>query len=298
MTNIVFIGGTGRCGTNIMKDILTLHPKVASHPFEYKFIIDPDGIMDFYSTAINCWSPYIINKKIHRLENFLKNLTKNKVDDIYKEWELEKHLPNYEKNCEELISRLIDFKYNGFFFGLKEKSEIYFMSYRSQLELQFILGKFIRNLIDGYLISVNKEYYVEDNTHNILLSKELLELIPEAKIICMVRSPKDVISSLSKTRWAPNDKIKAAFWYKSIMERWNQIKNALPKESYLIVDLYELIDDTENVLRNICNYIEINYDDKMLTLDLSKSNKDRWKKDFSPRELLEIEKIISSIKIQ
>ena len=280
-----------------MKDILTLHPKVASHPFEYKFIIDPDGIIDFYSTAINCWSPYIINKKIHRLENFLKNLTGNKIEKIYKEWELEKYFLNYEKKCELLISKLIDFKYNGFFYGLKERSEIYFMNYKSQIELKSILGGFIKEIIDEYLKSVDKECYVEDNTHNILFSPKLLELLPKAKIICMIRSPKDVISSLSKTRWAPNDKIKAALWYKAIMERWNEIKKALPKESYLTVNLYELVDDTENILRKICDFIEIIYDEKMLTMDLNKSNRDRWKNDLSPYELLEIEKIINNIKM-
>jgi len=296
MANIVFIGGTGRCGTNIMKDILTLHSKVASHPFEYRFIIDPDGIIDFYTTAIHCWSPYIINKKIHRLENFLMNLTRNKIKQIYMGWELEKHLPNYEKKCEELINRLIDFKYSGFFYGLKEKSEIYFMNYKSQLELKVILGDFIRNIINEYLQTVDKKIYVEDNTHNILFSQKILELLPEAKIICMTRSPKDVISSLSKTRWAPNDKIKAALWFKSIMERWNEIKNTLPSESYLIIDLYELIDDTKRVLKEICDFIEIKYEDKMLTMDLSKSNRDRWIKDLSPYEILEIEKIINNIK--
>ena len=292
MTNIVFIGGTGRCGTNIMKDILSLHPMVASHPFEYKFIIDPDGIIDFYTTATSCWSPYIINKKLHRLEKFLYLLAK--VDDkkIYKGWELENHLPDYSKKCKKLIESLVDLQYTGFFYGLKDVSEIYFMRYRSRSELQNVLGDFIRDLISGYLEKTGKEVYVEDNTFNTLFARELLELIPEAKIICMLRSPKDVISSLSKQRWAPDDKIDAAIWYKSVIDRWNTIKTEIPEESFMEVDLYQLVDNTENILKDVSEFIGLNYDKKMLEINLSKSNRDRWKDDFTKEENIKIENIL------
>jgi len=158
-----------------MKDILSLHPKVASHNFEYKFIIDPDGILDFYSTAVNCWSPYIINKKLHRLEEFLDVLAKDENKDIYQGWELENHLPDYSSKCKKLIEKLVDFRYQGFFYGLNEVSDIYFMKYKPKDELKLILGEFIKDLISGYLEKTNKQIYVEDNTYNTLFSKELLE---------------------------------------------------------------------------------------------------------------------------
>lgn len=284
MTKIVFIGGTGRSGTNLMKDILSLHPKVASHHFEYKFIIDPDGIIDFYSTAVNCWSPYIINKKLHRLEEFLDVLAKDGNKDIYKGWELETHLPDYSSKCKNLMDKLVDFQYPGFFYGLKEVSDIYFMKYKSKDELKVILGDFITDLISGYLAKTGKPIYVEDNTHNPLFSKELLELIPDAKIIYMLRSPKDVVSSLSKQRWAPNDNVNAAIWYKTMVDRWNSIKKEIPEASFMEVDLYQLIDDTETTLKNICNFIGVNYDKRMLKIDLGRSNKNRWKNDFTEKE--------------
>ena len=290
MTNIVFIGGTGRCGTNIMKYMLSLHPMVASHPFEYKFIIDPDGIIDFYTTATSCWSPYIINKKLRRLEIFLNLLAK--ADDekkIYKGWELENHLPEYSEKCKNLIESLVDLRYTGFFYGLKGVSEIYFMRYRSRSELKNVLGDFIRDLISGYLEKTGKEVYVEDNTFNTLFVRELLELIPEAKIICMLRSPKDVISSLSKQRWAPDDKMDAAIWYKSVIDRWNAIRTEIPEESFMEVDLYQLVDDTENILKDVSEFVGLNYDKKMLDINLSKSNRDRWKDDFTEEENMNIE---------
>ena len=45
---VIFIGGSGRSGTNILRKLLSKHSQVASLPFEHRFIIDPDGIIDFF----------------------------------------------------------------------------------------------------------------------------------------------------------------------------------------------------------------------------------------------------------
>jgi len=296
VTNIVFIGGTGRCGTNIMKDVLTLHPKVASHPFEYRFIIDPDGIIDFYTTALSCWSPYIIDQKLRRLESFLTVLSE-KYDgkEIYVDWELNKSLPKYEKEVRELMDGLVDFKYVGIHYGLKERRELYFMGYKTKNNLTNMLGGFIRRLVDDYLKQENKTVYVEDNTHNLLFAKEILELLPEAKFIHMVREPKDVIASLSKQRWAPNDKIKAAKWYKGVISRIEDLKKELPQKSFMVIDLYDLVSDTERILTEICGFLGIPFSDRMLDVVLSKSHEDRWRKEFTTDELEAIEQVLEGI---
>ena len=296
MTNIVFIGGTGRCGTNIMKEILTLHPKVASHPFEYRFIIDPDGVIDFYTTALNCWSPYLIDQKLRRLESFLMVLAKRyEGKEIYVEWELDKHLPGYEEAIRELMDGLVDFKYSGVHYGLSEQRDIYFMGYKEKRELSRILGVFIRKLIDGYLERECKEVYVEDNTFNILFAREILELLPEAKFIHMVREPRDVIASMGKQRWTPKDRIKAARWYKEVICRINSVKKEIPPGSLVITDLYELVDDAEKILTEICEFLVIPFSDKMLDIDLSSSHRGRWREEFSVEELDAIRRILEAV---
>ena len=296
MTNIVFIGGTGRCGTNIMKDVLSLHPKVASHPFEYRFIIDPDGIIDFYVTALNCWSPYIIDRKLRKLESFLMTLSgKQGKKEVYVDWELNKNLSRYEEEVRGLMGELVDFKYNGIHYGLKKRRDLYFMGYKTKRNLANILGGFIRRLVDGYLKQENKEVYIEDNTHNLLFAREILELLPEAKFIHMVREPKDVIASLSKQRWAPNDKVKAAKWYKEVISRIEDLKGDLPPKSFIVIDLYELVDDTERVLMEVCEFLGMSFSDKMLGVLLNKSNRGRWREEFTVNELKTIQQVLEVV---
>lgn len=295
MTGVVFISGTGRCGTNIMREILSLHPMVTSHPFAYKFIVDPDGIVDFYNSATRSWSPYIIDSKLRRLETFLKALAKRGDDkEIYADWELNEYFPNYEEKVDKLLGDLVDFKYVGVHHGLPRERLIYFMGYKRTPELAHILGGFIKDVINSHLEEVGKEIYVDEGTHSLLFAYEILGFLP-TKFIHMVREPMDVIASLSNQRWVPKDKIKATKWYKYVMDRLKVVKYGLPRGSIITVDLYDLVDNTREVLTKVCDFIGIPFNERMLEVDLSKSRKDRWKEEFSVDELKTIQRVLDAV---
>lgn len=74
MTDICFIGGTGRSGTTILRRIFGRHPHVAALRTEARFLIDPDGLVDFWDTFKCGWSPYTFDIKIRRLEGLLREL--------------------------------------------------------------------------------------------------------------------------------------------------------------------------------------------------------------------------------
>ena len=127
--HILFIGGTGRSGTNISKALLANHPQVATLPFEYRFIIDPDGLVDFSPSFAAPWSPVLADPRLKRLERLLTGLAAEPpfhrlVGEVlrrfnrdgrifsprqYHRWNLEAHLPNYERHVQTLMARLTDF---------------------------------------------------------------------------------------------------------------------------------------------------------------------------------------------
>ena len=292
MTSVVFISGTGRCGTNIMRETLSLHPSVASHSFAYKFIVDPDGLVDFYNTAIHSWSPYIIDNKLYRLETFLKTLARKHDDkDIYTDWELNRHFPGYGDRVDKLLEDLIDFKYVGIHHGLVRERPMYFMGYKKRFELASVLGSFISDVINSHLVDVNKEIYIDEGTHSLLFGLEIVEFLP-AKFIHMVREPKDVIASLSKQRWTPKDKIKSAKWYKHVMKHLEIVKENMPDGTTITIDLYDFVDNTEDILRKTCGFLGIPFFKDMLDIDLSKSHRNRWREEFSTYELKIIQQIL------
>lgn len=315
---MVLVGGTGRCGTSILKEILAAHPDAASLPFEYRFIIDPDGIVDFYASYTAVWSPYIADRKLKRLERLLKRLSHESLPHklfgqllrlfnpdgkllsprIYHGWELNRHLPNFEKHVNELMANLVEFSFPACWVGTESyqvKPYVYHVASKSRQEMASLLGDFIRHVIGEYLKQKGKTFFVEDNTWNILFAQEILELLPEAKIVHIYRDPRDVVASFSQQRWSPTDKQQGARWYKSMMERWFEIRPTLPPKSYYELSLEELVASPESTLPSLCQFAEIDFDQAMLKIDLSHSHRGRWQREYSKREKLQVQSILADI---
>ena len=69
---ICLIGGTGRSGSTILRQMFARHPQVATLPTEARFLTDPDGIIDFGGAMRASWSPYLFDVKVKRLESLLR----------------------------------------------------------------------------------------------------------------------------------------------------------------------------------------------------------------------------------
>ncbi len=315
---IILIGGTGRSGTNISKAILANHPQVAVLPFEYRFIVDPDGIVDFYRGYAATWSPFLADRRLKRLENLLNILaeeplwhklmgsllrTINRDGKIlaprrYHGWNLDVHLPNFKQHTQDLMTKLIDFSFSACWVGTESytfRPQVYHSAPKSNEELARILGDFIRAVVNDFLTQCNKTFYVEDNTWNILFARELLELIPKAKILHIYRDPRDVVASFIQQRWCPSDKAQAALWYKSIITHWLKIKADLPPDSYYEYSLESLVNSTDAVLKEICHFTGIPYDPILLKIDLSKAHLERWRKEFDLMEQQVIQDILKDV---
>ena len=286
--NVIFIGGSGRSGTNILRKLLSNHSQVASLPFEYRFIIDPDGIVDFYNSFTSNWSPYYSDVKIKRLNIFLINLAeKNNTKSNYIDWELSKYFPHYIENVQKLISNLKSFEYDGLWPGSNKNNKeykIWFSDYKDIESIRLILKDFIEKNINNFLEKNRKNYFIEDNTWNILYAKELNDLLPSSRLIHIIRDPRDVIASFINQSWCPNDLKDCIKMYKSIMYKWFDVKQLLDDQKFKVVKLEQLVFDKEFEVRRICDFSELNFEDNLLNIDLSKNNSGRWKTEFNNKE--------------
>tara|TARA_B100000963_G_C22576839_1_gene648841 strand:+ start:21 stop:956 length:936 start_codon:yes stop_codon:yes gene_type:complete len=293
----IFIGGTGRCGTNITKDILTKSEVVGSLPFEHRFIIDPNGIIDFYNSFNYSWSPYMSDKKLKNLIIFLKNLSqKNFKKTSYIDWELSKWFPNFDLRNDELFNNLIQFKYTANWPGSSVDDNIfYFTKPFAKEKLKSILSDYIINNFNDYLDYNKKSCFVEDNTWNILYANELFELVPNSKLLHLVRDPRDVISSFMHQDWCPHDFGMALEFYKSIIERWFKLQQNLPDNFYRIIKFEDLVNNKIETIKKICLFSEIEFDKKMLEIQLKKANIGRWKEHFNSKQKNILNKELNSV---
>lgn len=304
MAKIVFIGGTGRCGTSILKEALALHSQAASLPFEHRFIVDPDGIADFYASACISWTPYVMDARLRRLGRFLRGLAHeplskhimaqvarmlNLTPPQYPGWELARWLPNFEHHVDELVERLTDFVFPARWPSAPawRRNPQMRHCYKEREELAKNLGMFIEAVINDLLKETGKQFFVEDNTWNILFAREIVDLLPDAKIVHIFRDPRDVVASFVHQQWCPHNPVQAAQWYNALMAHWFKVRGCLPAYSYREVSLERLVHDPMTVLHELCRFAEVDFDPAMLDIDLSRAHIGRWQHDFSPEEQVE-----------
>ena len=318
MCKLVLIGGTGRCGTNVLKDLLSVHSQVASLPFEHRFFIDPDGILDFYSSYSQFWSPFVADRRVKRLSDLLGRVGRarggQKVGKrllkffdkkhrfisppSYTDWELHKHFPNFEKHNKTLVERLTEFEFSAVWPGTKGWSfrpKLVHAPPKSREHLQVMLRKYTQDLLLDFCHSAGRTCFVEDNTWNILFAHQWSEIMPDAKLIHIIRDPRDVVASFMKQRWCPSDFHQAVQWYKALMENWFSIRDKLPQGFFLEVKLEDLVTEAEKTIASICKFTGLPFEEKLLDFDLSHSNSGRWKKDFSDSEKKDIDEALVEI---
>lgn len=306
-----FIGGVGRCGTSITRELLSTHRQVITFPFEYRFIIDPDGVIDFIESYSKNWSPYGADRKIKRLENFLTKIgKKNTLEHIlgalikfspflsskinansYHGWNLSHHFPGYFSHVANLIDSLEEFSYSGTWAGAESfrvKNRIRYSGPKSEEELYVLFRVFFKELFNDLFKKHDKNILVEDNTWNLLFCKELSQLFPNAKFIHVYRDPRDVVCSYLRQRWMPGNKVQAATICRDLYHRIKSNLHDFDSEAVLQFSLEDFVKDKDTVLDEFALFSELEIVDEMRNFTLSSSSIGRWKSELTKRELAEL----------
>ena len=311
------IAGSGRSGTTILKRVLGAHPAYPDLP-EMRFMLDPDGILDFYSSMQGSWSPNLAAARIDRLEDLLTSLAHaNRVTSRVRSaliargiaaslpripWSryasvgLEQSVPSYLDLVETLIRRLTDFEFDGEWVGMGalDSHSIRHAAPLGDEEARSLLGGFYRDIAAAAVAKQRASSMLDKGTWYILWIDRMLELVPEAKLVAIHRDPRDVTASYMRQNWSPSDPIHAATWLLDIMERWWEIRKALPASSYLEVSLEELVASPEPVLRRILDFYETEWSDEVLGVELQQ-NVSNWRAKLPPAARERVSEIVAPI---
>jgi hypothetical protein len=123
----------------------------------------------------------------------------------------------------------------------------------------------------------------------------LLKIWPNAKFLHIVRDPRDVAPSCIGMGWAGNVWSGVDRWIEA-EKLWEQVSASIPPENKLEFSYGDLIENNQETLNRICEFIGVPYDEKMLTYpentDYSLPNPNlvsQWTKKLSDREVQLIE---------
>lgn len=311
---ICLIGGTGRSGTTVTADLFATHPDVVKVT-ELRLLIDPDGLLDLLTLADN-WSPAHIDARIRRLRNLmssvasrtraglaLSRLEQTKVGRAapvtlapkYANRGARDEIPGYDKLCSEFLDELTDFTYPGKWVGMSalETKHQNYASPRTREELAGLVRGFLSKIVAAATAPASATHYLEKNTHNILWFDQILEVMPDAKLVHVVRDPRDSASSMLGENWAPSEADQVITYLTDLHARWDAVAVRVPDDSFIEVRLEDLVDDRKTTLDQVCEFWDLDDWPGGASFDLSRNNAGRWRSDQRLRDPEQIARLDS-----
>jgi hypothetical protein len=112
----------------------------------------------------------------------------------------------------------------------------------------------------------------EKSPHHALVARELLEWFPAARLIHLVRDPRDVVASLRRMPWSSGSLLTDARLWRDCVDG---VERCAAPPNLLVVRYETLIAQPEAELRRICDFIHESFDAAMLCAG-PPARTDRW----------------------
>lgn len=144
-------------------------------------------------------------------------------------------------------------------------------------------------LLDGllalYARRERKVIWLEKTPNHLAQLDRLRRLFPEARIIRIVRDPRDSLRSIFQLPWAPESILALAYDFRARHFDAQRFFNADPDS--LTVKYEELVTQPESVLKQLCSFLQIQYDSRMLDTSRAgqkiSSEREPWKNQVSSK---------------
>lgn len=303
----VFIGGTGRSGTSVLKKVMRQHSRIVTLKRELRIIVDPDGALDLLSALTDRWTPNRSDAAIRRFGNLLDQCGAMSIPGRLLEWlERSEHWPLsrlgyagllgdpfgkdfYRQRTASLIDQLVDHYSSGMLISsppFRLRSQIREAGPYTAEELAAVIESFFDELYRHLAgPSSSATHWLDDTPYNVLHVGELLRLFPTMKFIHIYRDPRDVLASYSTKIWGGDRFDIISRRLAGIYRRWFMIRETLPKECFVEIALESLSEDPLGILIRTCGLLDLPFEEAMLGIPLNKTNSGRWKTDIPAGEM-------------
>jgi len=134
------------------------------------------------------------------------------------------------------------------------------------------LKNLFRSILETYTKKQGKIRAGEKTPAHLLYVPQLLKLYPEAKVVCIIRDGRDAVRSLLRTHWAqPNNPRRFGLlccqWNDWVQLALNYSKK-FSSQQYILVKYEDIVRDPENQLRQICDFVDENFEPMQLNPSL------------------------------
>jgi omega-hydroxy-beta-dihydromenaquinone-9 sulfotransferase len=280
----LFVGGTGRSGTTRMIKVLGSHRLVYAVPWESRFIVDPGGLEDLARALTTGYTPYAAADALRRLSVLLGEQLTGRTMDCFRGWAFVRDLgpPRYWQAVDDLWRSLVWYEFDeaiapaGYLDGQQlhlpheraSNRRVVGRYYADRAELMAILRRFVSALFDSAAGEACKRTWAEKTPLNMLSGPFLWELLPQSRLIHMIRDPVAVVASHRDQPWAPGTLEGAMNWVEPMYRRWlGQRADLLADERYVEVRLEDVSQQWAQLRPGLLARLGLPDDDQMLGFD-------------------------------
>lgn len=258
----VFIGGTGRSGTSLLRRVLNSNPAIGSIAGETKCINDA-----WFRLAPHWFNALPAGERGRGVEQ-LKQLWRDRFFCY-----VHSHQASLKDN-----------RLRGFCLWLEREaleSELprltELMHAASLHEIETVWGGLYGALFAHRSRSLGKRLWVEKTPRNSYFAEYLYAAMPGMKLINVVRDGRDAALSMQNVSWGEKDLIKAVDWWGEELDQTMRVLDALPQSSVLTVCYEDLVTEPQRVMETIGAFLGVpaEYD-----LDIFASSVARWKSEM------------------
>jgi hypothetical protein len=315
----IFIVGTGRSGTTILRNILGHHSSIFAFSKELRFISDRNGLLDLIDTLTKDWSPFNASEAICDFRKFvLSYLWREPIYHSalsafftrvlggsgrkYRYVDFSHVIPYH--HCVQELDRLIDditeSTMRGQWYGSSSyqlKPDLYITHPMDRAELFSRAGEFTDRLLSQPLSGTSKSQWCDDTPINILNVESIARMLPAAKFIHVYRDPRDVAASYADPSqpWSPNDVLTSAGWIRDILNCWEKEKSSLYADRILEVSYEQMVASQEETLTDICSFLGLAFEEALMDIKLTSASVGRHKDEIGKEQLSQIEDMLSQV---
>jgi hypothetical protein len=306
----IFIGGTGRSGTTILKRILSCHSTVVSLPVELRVIVDPGGALDLIAALSDRWSPYNADAAIQRFRDLMLDCARSRFKPTNILQKVEKRLlwslgissrrylglgfalafdrAYYSQRLDQLIEELSYYATRGCWDGspaYRLQSKIFEAGPIPREDVEKPVARYFQDLFT-HLVTYKRQptHWLDDTPYNLLHVHELLRIFPDLKFIHIYRDPRDVMASYRRFKWGGDNFVAIARRLAGIYKRWFEIRRQLPSCCFLEVGLETLVAQRIDTLNTVCKFVGLEFEEGLRRIPLDKAHTGRWERDIPEQE--------------
>lgn len=304
----MFIGGTGRSGTSIVKRVVARHPAVASFPTELRAIVDPGGALDLMHKLTDGWSPYAGDLSLQRFRELMlrvgsTNLAKKTIVRLaqrlgvsvmpYGDFSVGQQvgLAFFRHRTDELLERLGCGRPRSVWAGTpawRFPAQMFDTPYPPAVDVAGELAAYFDDLFRQAAEPRPVSHWVEDTPYNLLHLGDLLIMFPNLRFIHVHRDFRDVVASYRVQHWGGGSLEAVCDRIVSVVTRWFEVRAQIPSEIYWEVGLEDVVDDAERFYRQFLTFAGLDdapeMQQSLASLESGRMHAGRWRRDLTASE--------------